>query len=190
MSGGFGDWDHYNGTAELDATTYVSSPSSLKRTATSTPQTLMTLTKAAAAQALINGRVVSQIRTSSTGHMPAFYFRYQDQNNYYVVALYYPGPQWYLYKVKAGVRSAIGLRLCVSWTPVINTFYKVRCTFWTSEGHLWARLEYWDGSSWIKQGDDISDVANEWPAGGRVGVGGLDGSAPTFTHHDDTEIWG
>lgn len=190
MSGGFEDWDHINGTAELDATKYTSSPSSLKRMGAASVMGF-SLTKAAAAQSLADGMVVSQARNEGHYGYISFVFRYQDEDNYYFITISTYSNSWTLRRVEAGVPTIIGNR-DTTFDVLNETWYKWRCTFWTSEGHIWVRLEYWDGESWIKQGDDIADVNNEWPTGGRVGVmlwrdteGG-----DLSVWFDDTEIWG
>jgi hypothetical protein len=190
MSGGFEDWDHYTGTAELDASQYTSSPSSLKRTSPGINQYYWTLTKAAAAQSLADGRVVSQLRSSDvTDCNPGFVFRYQDTSNYYLILLNLNVPEWTFRKIDGGGVTDIGSR-SLTFSPAANTWYKWRATLWTSEGHAWARLEYWNGSSWVKQNDDLSDPSNHWPTGGRIGVGGMWGTSGIHDWFDDTEIWG
>ena len=190
MAPGFTDWDHYNGTAELDAAVYVSSPSSLLRKSTAL-QDLYTLTKAAAAQSLADGRVVTQMRVSpkEAYTSPVFWFRYQDASNLYAVFIRPFNGDWIFYVKVAGVWTQIGTR-SLTFTFSGLTWYKLRATFWTSEGHIWARLEYWDGSTWVKQGDDLSDPNNRWPSGGRVGIGAEVLAADKSFWFDDTEIWG
>ena len=55
-----------------------------------------------------------------------------------------------------------------------RTWYKVRCTWWVSQGVLIVRVEYFDGSEWVKLCDDFTDTANNWAdsATNRVGLSG------------------
>ena len=189
MAPGFTDWDHYNGTAELDAAVYVSSPSSLKRYGPLVPPYLYTLTKAAAAQALAQGRVVTRFRaTDINGTPPLIPFRYQDQDNQYFVI--FSSSQWNLYRRVGGSNTLVGYRSFTT-TLINNAWYYVRITFWTSEGHLWVRLELYLDTSWTKQGDDLSDPTNKWgTTGGRVGIGVSSNNVASYVWFDDTEIWG
>ena len=189
----FSDWDYINGSQNLDGSTYVSAPSSLRQCATDAGQKLYATCKLGATTALVNARIVEWVRFDYVGgYYPsssASIFRFQDTSNLYMVEFSPSEGKWRLNKIENGITKHIATQ-SLTFTPVANTWYKLRATFWESGGYVYARLERWDEPNWVQQGSDLSDTSPSWPGGGKVGVCMMVSQIVRTVWHDDTEIWG
>lgn len=192
----FSDWTYTNGDPSLDDSTYVSSPSCIRFKSFVAHQYLYAISKKAEVQSIINGQVITNFRFNSVQSnayaMPNIYFRFQDTNNFYVINF---DNRTGLLKIQfnqcvAGTNTTIDTR---SWTftPLVNTWYKFRITFWEVASILYVRIEYWSGSAWVKQGADMDDQTPVFTSGGKMGIGAIIGSdLSNYVWHDDTELWG
>ena len=182
-----GDWDFKTTDWELNSTYYVSAPSSLHFIGDGNNTKVKTSTVPIAY--VKEGRLITQIRRSASGSLDLA-FRLQDDNNCYFVNLApFNSPQWI-------IRRRLGENTTLKWKTVdflpLNTWKKVRVTWWNDYVGLVIRVEYWDGEKWVKLLDDGYDSLNYWKdVGGRVGMGNI-GLAITSskTYYDDTEIYG
>ena len=183
-----GDWD-ITGAWILDATQYVSSPSSL---GIRDVVTALLKTTTVPIASLKEGRIVTYIRTAYGGSQRIL-FRYQDGSNYYLVWMIWvvgSGAQRFVIrKVVSGVETTIRDETTGNYS--LNTWIKLRVTWWNDYVGLVIRFEYWNGSIWVEVCADGYDAANLWKdIGGRVGVSANSNPAATQTWFDDTEIYG
>lgn len=181
------DWDlPPSGYYKLDATVYVSEPSSIYLKY----GYYALLKQSAVGMALAQGRIESYYRhdgarTKSTStQYSQFMFRNQApdgtraHNKTYAIQFYgpYSGTSWhqngalFMYQDDTSSVEIATRSLAINLDP--NTWYQIRCTFWVSQGVLIVRLEYFDGSDWVKLCDDFTDSANRWADSdtNRVGV--------------------
>ena len=189
----FSDWDYINGSHNLDGSTYISAPSSLRQRNTACYQYLFAICKVGATTALVNARIVGWARVLYTGTLdrprPIFYFRFQNINNFYSLAINPKEGNWGLGKIVGGDVTDLGSQ-SLTFTFEATTWYKFRATLWESGGYVYCRLERWVETSWVQQGSDISDTSPSFPGGGKVGVGMYMVDFYRTVWHDDTEIWG
>lgn len=194
------DWDYSaNITKSLDATTFVSSPSSLRMTTVvAGTQYTQILSRIAATQCIAQGEVRSWVKNLTEMEAARFHFRNQAAlgsanltNTYFWVIFRLT---FQLLRVIAGVQVSIG-----SFSPV----------GWVNYAWNHARIIYWNGLNlsgnpalcseayleiagvWVKQGTTLYDTANQWKdsAINRSGIGGQVTSDQRL-NFDDTEIWG
>ena len=189
----FSDWDYINGNQNLDGSTYVSAPSSLRQSNTEYYQTLYAICKVGATTALVNARIVGWVRVWYIGTLDRprliFYFRFQNINNDYHLEISPEDGNWYFAKIVDGSGTLLGTQP-LTFAVEANTWYKFRATLWESGGYVYGRLERWDAPNWVQQGSDIADTSPSFPGGGKVGVGMYMHDYGRAVWHDDTEIWG
>jgi hypothetical protein len=196
MPGSVSDWDFSSSNWNLDTSTYISSPSSLRLTAGTTQ--IGVLCKYSGTTNIPQGQLVSQMKMrynfgSGTSCYPFLHFRSQSPigsvtpwgNGYYiqflntssVIRIYRDG-------------SPIGSDQSILNKPADSTQWnKYRLTWWSDPGGagLIIRVEYWNGSSWVKMINDFQDAVDEYKTSSlnRVGIG----QAINYVWFDDTEIW-
>jgi hypothetical protein len=200
------DWQFSSSNWTLDTGTYISAPSSLKWTAS---QVWTILKQSVAGGPIAEGRIVTWYRfANGAGGLQwgvPFNFRNQTTDGgsilwqFYDLALYgsviaagKPQDQASAGRVtSSNARTNLGTKtISPSLNP--NTWYKLRVAWWVSAGVLMIRLEYFDGTDWVKLCDDWADSTNQWATSttNRVSVGGVACNAsPNNTWFDDTEIW-
>jgi hypothetical protein len=195
------DWNFYN-TWTLDTSVYISAPSSLRLGNSNS----LALLKHSVSGLITEGRIVDNIRfyrSRYTTNYPTYAFRADaadggaDYASGYCITLKgsnitYDAP-FDLAAFCYGSRASPQVILAQSINPTLaqNTWYKLRVTWWVSAGVLMVRLEYFDGTDWIKLCNDWADVNNRYATNSiqRCGVGAAQNYSPTYTWHDDTEIW-
>jgi len=197
------DWNFYNSNWALDTQIYVSAPSSIKFNYGN----FALLKQSAVGQAIVNGRVETYHRTSGFGAYLAQYnyaailFRSNASDgstsptNVYFLQLYNPSggsgasaTNAILILYLSGTYYTIGTR-SLSTQLSANTWYRIRTTWWVSQGVLVVRLEYYNGTNWSKLCDDFTDNRNAGASNAvnRVGVGG--GYSFYYGWHDDTIVY-
>lgn len=186
-----GDWDFANANWILDNAVFVSAPSSLHFLANLNNCKLKPTTVPIAN--MKEGRIITYVRFSLQVHTEII-FRWQDDNNYYVVVLGcsqigFPRNTT-VYRRKAAANTLLR-QANVIWTP-LNTFARVRITWWNDFVGLVIRVEYWDGANWVQFFADAFDAQNNWKdIGGRIGLGDFAlTNAASFLWFDDTFIYG
>ena len=82
-----------------------------------------------------------------------------------------------------------------SWGAPRDTWTNVRVTWWNGKdgsgnAATVCRLEYWNGTSWVKASADLYDTneRNKGSSTNRVGVG-VPTAPGDYINFDDTEIW-
>ena len=182
-----GDWDFKTTSWELDSTVYVSAPSSLHFTAALNNALVKTATVPIAY--VKEGRLVTYLRGSAYCRFDLA-FRLQDPDNCYFVQLRTGLDYQYIFRKRLGTPIILQMKQ-IDWLP-LNTWKKVRVTWWNDYVGLVIRVEYWDGENWVKLLDDGYDSENWWKdVGGRVGMGDIALSEYSqYTFYDDTEIYG
>jgi hypothetical protein len=195
------DWDFYSSWT-LDTSVYISAPSSLKLTYV----TSLALLKHSVSGLITEGRIVDNIRfyrTRTTSTYPTYVFRANaadggaDYSAGYCIVLKGSDVSNDAPLNRAtlcyGSRSSPTEILAQSINPALaqNTWYKLRVTWWVSAGVLMVRLEYFDGTDWVKLCSDWADTNNRYATNSiqRCGVGAAQCISPYYTWHDDTEIW-
>jgi len=184
------DWDFSNVNWLLDEDIYPTAPPSIKGTAVS----CILLVKDATSGALSDGRLVSWVRGSTVGALTIFYFRNQVADggastaNTYMIFITETTVKLYYYLATAAhlIESKD-----ITWEWALNTWYKVRVTWWTAGGQLNVRMERWNGDSWEKLGGDadtdFADANDRWKDAtvNRCGI-----SVYNARWYDDLEVWG
>jgi len=183
------DWDFQNASWTLDGAIYKTSAPSLHGTGSG-----LALVLNASSGALSDGRLVGWMRSDAASLLPLLFFRNQradggaDVNNSYYIQL--QATSVLLRKYVGGGASTIDTHN-MTWTWSVDTWYKIRVTWWTSVDRMYVRVEYWDGDSWKTLGGDadtdFEDVNDLWKdnAVNRVGVYYM-----TSKWIDDFEAWG
>ena len=182
------DWDlPPAGKYTLDARLYVSEPSCLNIE----DGYYALLKQSAVGMPLAQGRIESYYRHTgartkyvSTRHSQ-FMFRNQApdgtlaHNKTYAIQFYgpYSDVTWpqngalFMYQDDTNPVQIDTRSLAINLDPW--RWYQIRCTFWVSQGVLIVRLEYFNGTDWVKLCNDFTDTANRWADSptNRVGVG-------------------
>jgi len=150
---------------------------------------------ASEADAPTEARVITDAYINEVG-APAFFFRYQDANNFYAVV-----PEGYegsspgdhaVYKVVGGSKTLIGYN---SGIGTKGSWNRWRISNWVSStGNLRTRFELPDGSGgWTQDTIDVIDTSPDLTSGGGVGVGYYAGTAGdgfvSDLHYDATEVY-
>lgn len=192
------DWDYSPGfTRALDATYFISPPSSLRLTyPPSAPADGTILCRIAETLAIAEGEVRTWYRTND--RVRAFYLFFRNQAplgsaswaNTYSWSI--TGDWIYLYKRIADVPVLLGT-FAVSWT--IDIWYHWRTVYWngaTPAGipALAVQLFLEIAGEWVQQGATVYDTQNEWKDSeiNRSGIG-ADLTTIYTKWFDDTEIW-
>jgi hypothetical protein len=200
------DWQFQTSDWTLDTSIYISAPSSLKWT---TYGVRALLNQSAAGGPIAEGRLVTWYRfgngaSTNYGFGRPFSFRNQTPDGgswvwqLYDIMLFgsvggagKPQDQASAGRVtSSSSRADLGTKtISPSLNP--NTWYKLRVTWWVSAGVLMIRLEYFDGTDWVKLCDDWADSINSWATSSinRVGIGAANTVTPYGSWFDDTEIW-
>jgi len=193
------DWDHSADRWILDDSVYVSEPRSI-RWKTSTTQRGCSICKHAGTTALNEGRIVSWHRQNHSNAYGGFCFRHQApvgtadlQNLYYMNFNLYTNAVGFG-KMVNGKKTGIASKpFGGGFTFPINTWRKVRITWWEEGGVLYLRVEWWNDTEWVQICDDFNDPDNLWSgsAVNRCGLFmGYEAAATHYNWWDDTEIWG
>jgi len=193
------DWDFFLpvGGKSLDATLYISSPTSLKASPSGAQSIrCCCLSRLAEAQNLPQGQLVSYYRRGSNPCPPGPVFRNQSalgspnmSNGYHG---YFSTSSLIVYRRVADVDTSVG-SIAVSLANA--TWKRFRTTWWNGENLLGVpaiciRLEEDDGAgNWVLKGT-LYDTANQWKDSevNRVGLTWQGGGTQT-ANYDDTEIW-
>jgi hypothetical protein len=196
------DWQFESANWTLDTSIYQSAPSSLKWTKV---QTWAILKQSVAGGPIPEGRIVTWYRFGYGA--PGLYwgcpFNFRNQTTdggsilwqFYDLALYgsvtgagKPQDRASLGRVTStSARADLGTKT-ISPTLAPDTWHRLRVSWWISAGVLMVRLEYFNGTDWVKLCDDWADITNLWATSptNRVSVGGVTTYGTWF---DDTEIW-
>jgi len=193
------DWDHSSTAWTLDDAAYVSEPKSLKWPVISIARRF-SLCKHAGTTVLPEGRIVSYIRTSSTASRNGFCFRHQSSvgsaadRNFYSIIYITPLSQIQFYVNVGGAYTLLKTGAYGGgFTLPINTWRKVRVTWWESGGVLYVRVEWWTGTEWTNVCDEFFHADNRW-FDSEINRCGLwmskSGGGTHYNWFDDTEVWG
>jgi len=196
IPGATSDWDFGSNVWQLDTSIYISAPSSLKLSNGAVTYAL--LCKYSGTINIPQGRIVSYLKSSynwgnTSAPYIAFFFRNQtaigstpDWTKGYAIKIQLSSSLVYLYRDGSQLGSTISITNKPSDATQWNQY---RVTWWTDpEGAgLMIRLEYWDGSEWVKMINDLNDPHNKYATSSinRVGLTAI--SSPVWV--DDTEIW-
>jgi hypothetical protein len=196
IPGATSDWDFGSVPWQLDTSTYVSSPSSLKITRTGTLYPI--LCKYSGTTNISQGQIVNYAKAGVNwggSYAPRFYFFFRNQTALGATPSNSSGYDLYIdtYYSDIGVEKDGATFLpdtsILSKPSDISQWNKFRLTWWTDPGGagLMIRIEYWDGSQWVKMINDVNDPQNKYASSSlnRVGITGKNGNA----WFDDTEIW-
>lgn len=183
------DWDFQYVTWVLDGAIYHAAPPSLHGTASGA-----VLVKNATTGALSNGQLITWVRVDSGTALLNAFFRNQvadggaDNADCYFLRIaetecilnYYIDSSITVVETKAH-----------TWNWVVDTWYKIRLTWWTSAERLYVRVERWTGTAWVTLGNemdtDFEDVNDRWKDA-EVNRCGFSISATRW--QDDFEVWG
>jgi hypothetical protein len=196
IPGATSDWDFGSTPWQLDTSTYVSAPSSLKILPNSNGYPI--LCKYSGTTNISQGALVSYVKCNAnwgvTNYSP-FYFYFRNQTalgstpsssyGYYVYINTY-NIYINIYRDTTIISGSLSL---ISKPSNITLWTQYRLTWWTDPGGagLMIRLEYWDGSQWVKMINDCNDPQNKYATSSinRVGISAVSNNA----WFDDTEIW-
>ena len=183
------DWDFEDANWTLDEIIYKAAPPSLHGTNAGAA-----LVKHATTGALSDGRLITWTRASIITILINVFFRNQAADgtanflNTYFTQLEETELKFYK-------RVAAGTTLldthAFTWNWAINTWYKLRHTWWSSVDRIYLRVERWNGDSWETLGGaadtDFEDTDDLWKdaAVNRTGVFYYDSR-----WIDDVEVWG
>jgi len=197
------DWDFRTTSWALDTQTYVSSPSSIRFNVGN----FALLKQSAAGQAIVSGRVETYHRTdgflnyySSYAYSTILFRANASDGSVNAASVYFlelynpsggsgsPATNAALLLYLSGSYYTIGTR-SLSTQLSANAWNRIRTTWWVSQGVLIVRLEYYNGTDWVKLCDDFTDNRNAGArsAVNRVGVGSS--FAHTYGWHDDTIVY-
>lgn len=182
-----GDWDFLNNNWALDNVLFVSPPSSLKFTVAANRTTIKPTTVPIAN--LKEGRIIMWIRGILANADTSIIFRYQDAlNGYYLYARTAADSR--LYRYLGGVNTQLSAS-GINWLP-INTWVRMRLTWWNDAVGLVVRSEYWTAGAWAQIMPDGYDAPNHWKdIGGPIGMGNYgSGNNSNLFRYDDTYIYG
>ncbi len=184
------DWDFENENWRLHPTIYHTAAPSFQGTVAG-----VALVKHAISGALSNGRLVVWAWTNDAGVLALLVFRNQVvdgsaelQDSYYI----------WIEGASLGFRAIVGGEYLLTiekdhtWNWAVETWYKLRVTWWTSAERIYVRVERWTGTEWVTLGGDadtdFEDVNDRWKDSetNRVGV-----QYVAWTRlYDDIEVWG
>jgi hypothetical protein len=181
-----GDWNFDNANWQLNSTTYHGAPSSLHFLDAN--KTFVKVTTVPIASVKQGSFVAWLYANNATQAIISIFLRWQDANNHYRVDIVCGTTfEHYIVKIKAGVTTFLKSGT-VNWLPV-STWGKVRISWWDDTVGLVIRVEYWNGSVWVKIIDDGYDNENLWQTiGGRIGIG-HDTARALYWFIDDIEIY-
>lgn len=184
------DWDHGHPNWFLDATYFVSPPSSL---ATNCTLWKCHLCRIGGTQCLPQGRIVCSFFMTHPGKA-IWPFRSQQPlgqanlDNCYYLSLRNNYNECRLFRRVAGLLTQVGNW---DWQPAAFTWHKLQitwCNGLTPGGAdaLAVNLQRWNTDHWVDLGE-VFDTINLWKDSptNRLGVGG----EYLWTRYDDTEIW-
>ena len=192
IPGATSDWDFATSGWQLDTSTYVSSPSSLS---TYCP---VILCKYAGTTNISQGRIVTYAKEMGnwkTFWAAQFDFHFRNQTALGSTPSKSAGYYVMIDAINQAIKIARDDTALITITSFLNSpsdisqwnYYRV--TWWTDPGGagLMIRLEWWDGSSWVKMINDFNDPLDKYASSSinRVGIGSENGA----TYFDDTEIW-
>jgi len=200
IPGAISDWDFGSVPWQLDTSTYISAPSSLKLM--NTGGALALLCKYTGTISISQGRIVTYAKASNDwggAYAPGFVFIFRNQtalgsgpslsSSYYLELDVY-GPYVRIFRDGGLLGSTPGGHIPLISKPSSATQWnQYSVTWWTDPGGagLMIRLEYWDGSQWVKMINDFNDPQDRYATSylNRVGISQSYGTA----WFDDTEIW-
>jgi len=181
------DWDFSTTDWSLDTSKYVSSPSSLRITLT----TALVKTTVIPIADVKEGKIITYIRFSRSYQSAKIIFRYQDDNNYYYVKLYVPTNGEIKFEIHRLHNGSDATLQSATQSLALNTWHRIRVTWWNDYVGLAIRVEYWNDDKWKKACADAYDANNYWKdVGGRVGIFGDYYSLGYYVWFDDTYIYG
>lgn len=182
-------WDFKGSNWQLSTAQYVSAPSSLRQTSSTS---LQILCRVPATLCVPQGRIVTWVRVSAP-YRHLLTFRHQSplgsvvtDNCYYLS--YYEYSWTYLYRLVAGHNVSIG-RFSIG--PILNTWNLLRLTWYNCYNpqnvpSLCVHLERWADPNWL-DGGLLYDPENKWHDS-EVNRMGLHGNS-SDNYWDDTELW-
>jgi len=196
IPGATSDWDFGSVPWQLDTSTYISAPSSLKLM--NTGAALALLCKYPGTTNISQGQIVTYAKASydwGNSYAPGFVFIFRNQtdlgstpslsSSYYLELDVY-GPYVKIYRDGSQLGSNISP---ISKPSSATQWNQYRVTWWTDTGGagLMIRLEYWNGSQWVKMINDYNDPKNKYATSSlnRVGIS----QSYKTAWFDDTEIW-
>jgi len=196
IPGAASDWDFGSVPWQLDTSTYISAPSSLKLT--NTGAALALLCKYPGTTSISQGQIVTYAKASNdwgNSSAPGFVFIFRNQtalgstpslSSSYFLELDVNGPYVRIYKDGNQLGSNISL---IGKPSSATQWNQYRVTWWTDPGGagLMIRLEYWGGSQWVKMINDYNDPQNKYATSSLNRVGISQSYKPAW--FDDTEIW-
>lgn len=186
----YADWDFSSVNWVLDEDIYHDAPPSLHSTASVT-----CLVKHATTGALSDGRLITWARSNNLLYgLLITVFRNQvadggaNFDDTYLITIQKDRIIFYSYE--GGVVEEIDTK-AFTWVWAINTWYKIRVTWWSALARIYVRVERWDGAAWVTLGgasdtdfEDTDDLWKDNPVN-RCGIG-LSG---TYLWYDDVEVW-
>lgn len=185
------DWDFSSVDWTLDETIYHTAIPSLHGT---TGAPCHSLVKNATTGALSDGRMIMWIRGNYATYLVGLLFRNQatdggaDNQNQYMFRIM-PDELTFAYYLVGGY-NAIDAK-AMTWEWALETWYKIRLTWWTSVDRIYVRMERWTGTEWVTLGGaadtDFEDVNDRWKDNpvNRCGI-----YLDQFLWVDDLEVWG
>lgn len=183
------DWDFENVSWTLDGAIFHTAAPSLSGTDFG-----LALVKDATTGALSDGRMVAWRRSNVGSALGFFYFRNQDadgsssRTNTYGVEI--RDDEIMFTKHVGGAPTTIDTH-AFTWVWALNTWYKIRVTWWTSVDRIYVRVERWTGTEWATLGGaadtDFEDVNDLWKDAAVNRCGVYYGNVYWI---DDFEIWG
>jgi len=188
-----GDWKFAFPQYELSPTKYVSEPTSLATTPANVPRDVVC--QVPAAYVLPYGRVIYSCYFEEGSHA-SMTFRLQTLTalnawqNSYMFRIVGGGQA----KVRNYVAGGTVFNYDFAWTPALNTWHKLRCTWWLGlQGGvtpaLACQLEVWEGGAWVSKGIGY-DTVNRWADSNINAVGHYLHRTTDVQYIDDTEIYG
>jgi len=196
IPGATSDWDFGSTYWQLDTSTYVSAPSSLKVLGVYGIQP--TLCKYTGTTNISQGQIASYIKAIynwGNDNAPIIYFYFRNQSsvgsnpsttNGYIVGIGVYSKKADIYKPGGSLYLSTSL---IAYPTDATQWNKYRVTWWTDPGGagLMIRLEYWGGSQWVKMINDVNYPSNQYASSSinRVGIGAYNNTV----WFDDTEIW-
>jgi len=203
----YADWNHYAAASSnhiLNRNDMASGVSSLDNEDPTTDAA--EVLAASEADAPTEARVETQGKVYAIGGL-AFFFRWQDVDNYYAVSWYNDGidqGRLGLGKMVAGAWTETDTTTVLSNYPSISTLSNgteassqwapYRVDFWETGGVVYAELyEDADGDGkWTQLGGTVEDTMPELGSGGGVGVGcagGFQNDSHQGVRYDETEVF-
>ena len=188
------DWDKPQGpTYVLDSNTYYEAPSSFRMCKANT-QNCAILSRRSNCQCVPEGAVESAFRSNYLTYCrPGVIFHNQSplgetslSNGYHI---WISGSLAKLVKTVGGSATTLG-----EWNRSISnsTWYRERYSFAIVGTDLFVRREYWDGTKWVKVGDDLIDTSPPWLNStiNRLGLFALvSNGTQYYVWHDETYLY-